>query len=81
MDMLPLVEKFGFQVALVIFFVWWSYIRERKITDRLDKIVDERLKEGQEDRERMVKAIENNTAVMTNLDRTLNVRPCLAKKD
>lgn len=77
MDIAAIIEKFGYQIALLLFFVWWSYRREQKISERLDKIVDESLKEGREDRIIMTQALNNNTAALDKFVNTIAERPCM----
>jgi low temperature requirement protein LtrA len=66
--LINIVERHGFTAALVAFFVWWSWIREKRLSDRLDQVQDARTHE-------MAEVIRQNTEAM----RALSERPCMAQ--
>jgi low temperature requirement protein LtrA len=68
--LLSLAEKHGFTALLVAFFVWWSWIREKRLTERLDKVQDEM--SG-----RVMAIIMGNTDAMRSLKEALEERPCM----
>jgi low temperature requirement protein LtrA len=69
---LSLAEKHGFTALLVAFFVYWAWIRERRLSDRLDKVQDQLSGE-------MASVIRDNTSAMQSLRDALEDRPCMAR--
>jgi len=50
-------QHFGPSVAMIGFFIWWAYVREKALGRRLDKMVDQHT-------EMSTVTIANNTAAM-----------------
>ncbi len=75
MDIMAIVDKFGIQIGLVVFFVWWSWVREKHLSQKLDEVQEQRISE-------LVNVVRSNTAAFEMLKVTLdkmNARPCLAE--
>ena len=37
-DLVPLLERFGLPVVLVLIFVWQQIVREKRTTDRIEQV-------------------------------------------
>lgn len=66
-----LIAKYGPHIGLLVFFVWWSWVRERKLTERLDKVQDEFIRTLQN-------VVRENTEAVSSLKDALKDRPCMA---
>ena len=75
--LVELISKYGPHMALLGFFVWWSYTREKQLSSRLDTVQDQRMRELVESRDRMVEVVKNNTEAFHMLREAMNLRPCL----
>lgn len=56
-EWMPLIRDVGVPLALVVFFVWQSKLREDRMTKRMDELEDYQ-------RNRMETALRENTSVM-----------------
>jgi hypothetical protein len=71
-DFITLAEKFGLQIALVAFFVWRDWVREKYLSQRLDEVQDARTAE-------LAGVIRDNSEAMRSLKGALEDRPCMAR--
>lgn len=79
--LIKLAEQFGPWVAFVALFVWQTVIREKRMTDRLDKVQDEFTKcrrevieRATETNTRLITVVESNTAALTkNTDALIRI--------
>jgi hypothetical protein len=72
-DMLPFIKEYGVPTALVLLFIYWSWVREKRLNDKLDEVQRERITE-------LVSVVKSNTEAFMMLKSTLekwNNRPCL----
>ena len=72
-----LVTDFGFPIALVLFFVWNSYTREQRISNRVTKLEDFIQDDLMDLNKQAIKAIADNTEALNRLVKVLETRPCL----
>lgn len=82
-----LAEKFGPYVAAVAFFIWWAYVRERRLVESLERTTDKHEEDGKECRKVLIELVKaNNEAIMLlrhsveKLESTLADRPCIVKQ-
>lgn len=69
--MSELVKQFGPWLALVIFFVWQSWLRENRLGTQLDEV-------HKFIRETLAGVVERNTRAMVVWTGVLKDKPCLA---
>jgi hypothetical protein len=72
-DMLPFLKEYGVPTALVLLFIYWSWVREKRLNEKLDEVQKERITE-------LVSVVKSNTEAFMMLKATLekwNNRPCL----
>lgn len=70
---LEFCEKFGVQAAVIAFFIWRDYSREKDLTTRLREV-------EQEIHSLLLTTIKENTEVNKELIAMLKGRPCLVEK-
>jgi low temperature requirement protein LtrA len=68
--LLTLAEKHGFTALLVAFFVWWSWLREKRISERLDQVQDAYT-------QTLRTVVADNTDALRSLKTALENRPCM----
>lgn len=74
-QLIKFAQEFGVPLLLVCFFIYWSYLRERRLSDKLDEVQKERIQE-------LLDVVKSNTQAFMALKITLdrwNARPCLAE--
>jgi hypothetical protein len=69
LDMNQMIRDFGFPVALVAFFVWWSWVREQRLSKRLERLEDWT-------RDKLIDIVQDNTEAM----RAIGDKPCMNQK-
>jgi hypothetical protein len=73
-DLITIAEKYGLQIALVAFFIWRDWMREKYLSQRLDQVQDARTNE-------LAGVIRDNSEAMRSLKGALEDRPCMANGD
>jgi len=64
MDILALIKELGWQIGIIVFFIWWSWKREKGLVNRLDVLEDYQRKELQELVTKTTETLIKNTEVM-----------------
>ena len=71
---MAIVREFGLPVALVGFFVWQGWVRERRMGRRMDATQDFVQRA-------LVGLVSDNTKAMEAVGKALEARPCLAEAE
>jgi hypothetical protein len=76
-DLITIAEKFGLQIALVAFFVWRDWVRERYLSQRLDQVQEARTAELAGVIRDNAEATRESAEASRGLTAALNARPCM----
>tara|TARA_B100000745_G_C19981590_1_gene332541 strand:- start:248 stop:487 length:240 start_codon:yes stop_codon:yes gene_type:complete len=71
MELAPLLQEYGVMVTLVVFFVWQSWKREQRLSNRIDTIEGEYTQTLRDLVKRSSDVIAANTEIMEHLKKHL----------
>ena len=79
MDFMQIIQAYGPYAALIIFFVWRDYIREQRLSKRLNEVEDFQKNELTTLVRTTVEAINANTRALSDLRNQFALTPVLKR--
>lgn len=79
-ELLEILKVAGPMAAMVLFFVWRDYVRENRMSERINKVEDYVRARLESVVERSNEVIEKNTHSHEEVCKVLNLRPCINGK-
>lgn len=83
---IEVAKIYGPQAAVIGFFIWWAYQREKSLVAALEKATSNYENDSRETRSALIELVKaNNEAILLlrhsvdRLDETLSDRPCISK--
>lgn len=72
MSLFELVRQFGFEIGIIVFFIIQTYVRENRLTIRLEKIQDTQFDELRRLTMESLNTIKDNSYIINQLQEIVN---------